>query len=67
MTRNTDLSTSTLVARQLTVNADDTVDEEKEMSSDELTINGDYSGYYILEEEKNTISEKDYIWVKTQK
>ena len=29
VTRNTDLSTSTLVARQLTVNADDTVDEEK--------------------------------------
>ena len=29
VTRNTDLSTSTLVARQLTENSDDMVDEEK--------------------------------------
>ena len=50
--RNTDLSTSTLVARQLTQNAVDMVDEEKEMSSDDLTITGDYSDYDILEEER---------------
>ena len=40
------------------------VDEEKEMSSDDLTITGDYSDYDILEEEKHTISEKDDVWVK---
>ena len=56
MTRNTDLSTSTLVARQLTENADDMVDEEKEMSPDDLSITGDYKDYNILEEEKNTIA-----------
>ena len=64
---HTDLSTSTLVARQLTENADDMVDEEKEMSSDDLTITGDYSDSDILEEEKDTISEKDYVWVKKKR
>ena len=37
------------------------------MSSDELTITGDYSDYNILEEEKDTIAEKDDVWVKTKK
>ena len=67
MTKNTDLSTSTLAVRQLTENADDMVDEEEEISSDYLTITGDYSDYDILEEEKDTISEKDDVWVKTKK
>ena len=67
VTRNTDLINSTLVARQLTENVDDIVDEEKEMSSDDLTITGDYSDYNILEEEKDTISEKYDVWVKTKK
>ena len=67
MTRNTDLSTSTFLARKLTKNADDMVDEEKERSSDDLTITCDYSNYDILEEEKDTISENDDVWVKTKK
>ena len=67
MKRNTDLSTSTLVARQLTKNVDEMVEEGKEMSSDDLTITGDYSDYDILEGEKNTISENDDVWVKTKK
>ena len=58
MTRNTDLSTSTLVSRQLTENKDDMVDEEKDMSFDDLTNTGDYSDYDILEEEKDTIAKK---------
>ena len=37
------------------------------MSSDDLTITGDYSDYDILGEEKDTISEDDYVWVKTKK
>ena len=37
------------------------------MSSDDLTITGDYSYYNILEEEKDTISKKDDVWVKTKK
>ena len=43
VTRNTYLSTSTLLARKLTKNADDMVDEEKEISSEDLTITGYYS------------------------
>ena len=56
--RNTYLSTSTLVARQLTENTDDMVDEEKDVSFDDLTNTGDYSDYDILEEEKDTIAKK---------
>ena len=41
VTRNTDLSTSTLVVTQLTENADDMVEEGKEMSSDDLVSTGD--------------------------
>ena len=37
------------------------------MSSDDLTITGDYSDYDILEEEKDTISENDDVWIKTKK
>ena len=55
------------MARQLTENADDIVDEEEESSSDDLTITGDYSDYDILEEERDTISENDDVWVKTKK
>ena len=38
VTKKTELSTSTLVARPLTENPDDMVDAEEEMSSDDLTI-----------------------------
>ena len=34
------------------------------MSSDDLTITGDYSDYNILEEEKDTITKNDDVWVK---
>ena len=37
------------------------------MSSEDLTITGDYSDYNILEEEKDTITENDDAWVKTKK
>ena len=55
------------MARQWTENAYDMVDEEKEMSSGDLTVIGDYSDYNILEEEMDTISGKDDVWVKTKK
>ena len=34
------------------------------MSSDNLTSTVDYSDYEILEEEKDSISENDVVWVK---
>ena len=67
VTKNTELSTSTLVERKSTENPDDMVDEEEEMSSEDITITGDYSDYDTLEEEKDTIFEKDDVWVKTKK
>ena len=66
MTKNTELSTSPFVARQLTENPDHMVDAEEEMSTEDLTITGDYSDYDILEEEEDTITKKDYVWVKTK-
>ena len=35
------------------------------MAFDDLTITGNYSDYYILEEEKEAITENDNVWVKT--
>ena len=67
MTKNTELSTSTLVVRQLTENPYDMVDVEEEISYEDLTITGDYSDYDILEEEKDTITKNDDVWVKTKK
>ena len=67
MKKDTYLSTYTLVARQLIENADDMVDTEEEMSSDDLNITGGYSYYRILEEEKDIIATKYNIWVKTKK
>ena len=67
MTNNTELSTSTLVARHLTEHPYDMVDAEEEMSSEDLTITGDYSDYNILEEEKDTITKNDDVWFKTKK
>ena len=67
VTKNIELSTSTLVARELTENQDDMVDAENEMSSEDLTITGYYSDYDILEEEKGTITENEDVWVKTKK
>ena len=64
VTEKTELSTSTLVARQLTENPDYMVDTEEEMSSEDLTITGDYSDHNILEEEKDTITENDDVWVQ---
>ena len=48
MTRKFDLRASTFVATQLTENADDMVEEGKEMSSDDLISTGDYSDCDIL-------------------
>ena len=48
VTKNTELSASNLVARQLIENPDDMVDAEEEISSNDLTITGDCSGYGIL-------------------
>ena len=67
MTKNIDLSASTLVATKLTKNADDMVEEGKEMSSDELISTGDYSDYEILKEENDYISKNDVVWVKQKK
>ena len=65
--KNIELSTSHLVAIQLTENPDDMVGVDEEMSSEDLTITGDYSDYDILEEEKDTITKNDDVWVKTKK
>ena len=67
MTKNTELSNSALVAIQLTENTYDMMDAEKEMSSEDLTITGNYSDYDFLEEEKDTITKNDDVWVKTKK
>ena len=37
------------------------------MSSYDLTSTGDYNAYDILEEEKDSISVNDVVWVKTKK
>ena len=36
------------------------------MIFDNLTINGDYSDYDILEEEQETISSNDIVWVRVK-
>ena len=46
---------------------DGNVDTEEEMDFDDLNIHSDYSDYDILEEEKETISKSDEVWVKTKK
>ena len=43
------------------------VDTEKEMDFDDLTITDDDSDYDILEEEKETISKNDEVWIKTKR
>ena len=48
--KNTELSTSTSMARQLTENPDDMVNAEEEMAFGDLTVPGNYSDYDILEE-----------------
>ena len=53
--------------RQFTENPDDMVDTEEEMSFDGLNITGNYSAYDILEEQKETITKNDNVWVKTKK
>ena len=67
VTKNTELSASNLVARQLIENPDDMVNAEEEISSDDLTSTGDYSDYDILQEEKDNINENYDVWVKTKK
>ena len=55
------------MARQLTENQDDMVDAEEEISFEDLTITINYSGYDILEEEKENITKNNNVWVKTKK
>ena len=43
------------------------VDTEEEMSFEDLTITGNYSDSYILEEKKETITKNDDDWVRTKK
>ena len=64
---NNELSTSESVARKMTETLDENIDTEEEMAFDDMTIPGDYSDYDILEEEKETISKNDEVWVKTKK
>ena len=37
------------------------------MAFDDLPITGNYSDYNILEEEKETITKNNNVWVKTKK
>ena len=37
------------------------------MALDDLNITGDYSDYDILEEEKESVSKNDEVWVKNKK
>ena len=46
---------------------DENFDTEEEMAFYDLTIPGNDSGYDILEEEKETITENDDFWLKTKK
>ena len=59
--KNTELSTSASMARQLTGNTYDMVNTEEVMAFDDWTITGKYSDYDILEEEKETITENDNV------
>ena len=67
MAKNTEWSTSESVARKITETPNENVDTEEEMYFYELTITGDYSDYDILEEEKETISKNDEVWIKAKK
>ena len=64
VTRNTNLSASTVLATEITEHTNDMVAEENQMSSDDLISTGDYSDCDILDEEKNRISKNDIVWVK---
>ena len=55
------------MAIKLTENTDESVDTEEDMDFGYLTITGSYSDDDILEEEKETISKNDEVWVKTKK
>ena len=51
----------------MTESPDENVDTEEEMDFYDLTIPGDDSDSDILEEEKETISKNDEVWVKIKK
>ena len=52
------------MVRQLTENPDDMMNIEEELAFDYLTITVNYIDYDILEEEKETITENENVWVK---
>ena len=65
--KNTELSASALVARKLIENPDEFVNTEEEMAFDDLTITGNQSDFDILEEEKETMTKNENVWVITKK
>ena len=66
-TESTELSTTESVARQLPESLVENVNTEEEIAFDGLNSTSDYSKYYILEQEKETISKNVKVWVKTKK
>ena len=66
-TESTELSTTKSVARQLPKSLVENVNTEEEIAFDGLNSTSDYSKYYILEQEKETISKNVKVWVKTKK
>ena len=54
------------MARKITDNPDKNNDTEEEMSFDGLTITGGYRDYDILEEQKESISKNDEVWIKSK-
>ena len=55
------------VDREMTKPSVETVNTEKEMHFDDLIITGDYINYDVLEEQQETISFNDIVWVKVKK
>ena len=64
--QNNELITTDSIARQRTELQVENVNTDEEIDFDDLTITGDYSDNDILEEEKETISLNDEVWVKTK-
>ena len=60
-------STNEPVEREMTKPSVETVNTEKEMHFDDLIITGDYINYDVLEEQQETISFNDIVWVKVKK
>ena len=66
VTKDTELSASVLVARQLTDNSYDMVDTEEKNSFDDLSITDNYSDYVFLEGENENITKNANVQVRTK-